>query len=115
MIPLAPAALRFVGANWTKALWIALGALLCAPLAHCAGKRDARIENSAKLEAAAEKVRRAAVQAELAATIADATRRAQTKDEIAELQEIVDEAETGPDAGPATAGVLAKLRARRAR
>ena len=110
---LLPFSIGLIREHWTKALWIALGALLCAPLAHCAGKRDARIENSAKLEAAAEKVRRAAVQAELAATIADATRRAQTKDEIAELQEIVDEAETGPDAGPATAGVLAKLRARR--
>lgn len=110
-----PFAIGLFRDHWTKALWIALGALLCAPLAHCAGKRDARIENSAKLEAAAEKVRRAAVQAELAATIADATRRAQTKDEITELQEIVDEAETGPDAGPAVSSVLAKLRARRSR
>ncbi len=101
--------------NWKALTGAALGAILCWPLAYCQGKNNANAANAAKVELAAEKVRRAATQAELAATLADMTRQAKTKQEITELQEIVDEAQPGNDAGPATAAVLAKLREQRSR
>lgn len=114
MIPVAlMSALSFVRANYRALLWIILGAVLCWPLAYCQGKSNASAANAAKVELAAEKVKRAATQAELAATLADMTRQAKTKQEITELQEIVDEAQPGNDAGPATISVLDRLRRQR--
>lgn len=98
--------------HWRKALWMLIGAILCYPLAHCQGKRDAKLIHAAKVEAASAKVERAAAQAELAATVADATRRAKTKEETDELRTIIQEAPDGGNAGPATSALLAKLRER---
>lgn len=110
---LLPFALSFARTNYRAVLWIILGAILFWPLAYCQGKSNANAANAAKVELAAEKVKRAATQAELAATLADMTRQAKTKQEITELQEIVDEAQPGNDAGPATISVLDRLRRQR--
>lgn len=102
-----------IGKDWYKpALWIILGAILCYWPAACQGKREATIANNAKVELAAEQVKRAAAQAELAATLADMTRVAKTKEETDELRTIVEQAEDGGDAGPAVSGVLKRLRER---
>lgn len=102
-----------IGKDWYKPiLWIILGAILCYWPASCQGKREATIANNAKVELAAEQVKRAAAQAELAATLADMTRVAKTGEEVRELRTIVEQAEAGGDAGPAVAGVLNKLRER---
>lgn len=100
-------------ANWKALAGAVVGAALCAPLAYCQGKSNANAANAARVELAAEKVKRAATQAELAATLADMTRQAKTKQEITELQEIVNEAQPGNDAGPATISVLDRLRRQR--
>lgn len=102
-----------VGKDWYKpALWIILGAILCYFPASCQGKREATIANNAKVELAAEQVKRAAAQAELAATLADMTRVAKTKEEIDDLRTVVEEAPAGNDAGPATSALLNRLRER---
>ena len=51
----------------------------------------------------------------LSANLADMARRAKTGEEIAELQEVVKDAQPGNDAGPAVSGVLGRLREQRAR
>lgn len=102
-------------ANWKALAGAVLGALLCAPLAYCEGKSAGRLSSAnANLEASL-KVQQAAQKVERAANLADMMRRAKTGEEIAELQEIVKDAQLGNDAGPATIGVLAKLRERRSR
>lgn len=115
MIPLAPAALRFVGANWRAALWIILGALLCYPVASCNGKRQAKATIAAKIEAASAKVERAAGQAELAATLAEMARTANSEKDMTELRKVVDDAKDDGTVGPATSDLLARMRQRRGR
>jgi len=105
----------WLAANWKALAGAVLGALLCAPLAYCEGKSAGRLSSAnANLEASL-KVQQAAQTVERAANLADMTRRAKTGEEIAELQEIVKDAQPGNDAGPAVSGVLAKLREQRSR
>ena len=102
-------------ANWKALAGAVVGALLCAPLAYCEGKSAGKMASAkANLEASL-KVQQAAQQVERAANLADMARRAKTQAEIAELQEIVKDAQPGNDAGPATIGVLDKLREQRSR
>ncbi|MCB4860806.1 hypothetical protein K7W03_14520 [Sphingobium sp. PNB] len=101
------------GINLQMVAYVVGASFICFTLGYCQGKSNANAANAAKVELAAEKVKRAATQAELAATLADMTRQAKTKQEITELQEIVDEAQPGNDAGPAVAGVLDRLRRQR--
>lgn len=104
------AAWSVVRANWKLVAGIALGALLCFPLAYCQGKRDAKIVGAAKLEAASAKVERAATQAELAATLADMTRVAKTKEQAQEIKELIVEKASDDAAGPGMDAWIKRLR-----
>lgn len=109
---LARFTLGFIKENYQAPLWMIAGALLCFPLAYCTGKRDAKLLNAAQVQAASEKVQRAASQAELAATVAQAAREAKTTEQITELRKVVEDAKDDGAVGPATAGVLDRLRVR---
>lgn len=93
---------------------VIIGALMAWGPASCVAENRATAASAAKVQAASAKVKQAASQAELAATLAEMTRMAKTKQEVAELQEIVDHAEPGSDAGPAVGALLRRLREQRA-
>lgn len=100
-----------VGKDWYRpALWIILGAVLCYFPASCQGKREATIANNAKVELAAEQVKRAAAQAELAATLADMTRVAKTKEQAQEIKELIVEKASDDAAGPGMDAWIKRLR-----
>ena len=112
---LAGFATGLVSDHWRTALWIAIGALLCGPVASCQGKREANAAYSAKVKAAAEQVKAAANKAELAAALADMARTSNSKAEAQELREIISNAKDDGAVGPAVSGVLGELRKRRNR
>jgi len=99
-------------ANWRVIAAAILGALLCWPVASCHGERRAARENAAKVEIASRKVTEAAAKAEIAAMTVDAIRRAETKADVDELKEIVNERGTSNAVGPATAAIMQRLRER---
>ena len=102
-------------ANWKALAGAVVGAFLCAPLAYCEGKSAGKMASAkANLEASLT-IQKAALNVERAANLADMARRAKTGEEIAELQEIVKDAQPGNDAGPAVSGVLGRLREQRSR
>ncbi len=104
-----------VSDHWRTALWIAIGALLCWPVASCQGKREAQAAYALKVQAAAEKVKAAASKAELAAALADMARASKSKEEAQELREIINETQSDAGVGPATSALLGELRKRRNR
>jgi hypothetical protein len=102
-------------ANWKALAGAVAGALICAPLAYCEGKSAGKMASAkANLEASLT-IQKAALNVERAANRADMARRAKTGEEIAELQEVVKDAQLGNDAGPAVSGVLGRLREQRSR
>ena len=115
MMNAIPFALSLIRDHWIKAVWIAIGMALCYPVASCNGRNIAEAKAAEQVIAASEKVKRAAAQAELAATVADATRRADTVAEVNELKEAVDAVKTNDEAGPAVSAVMQRLREQRAR
>lgn len=98
--------------NWKLAAGIVLGGLLCYPVASCNGRRAATAEYAANVEIAAAKVKHAAGQAELAATLSEMARSANTKQEVTELRKVVDDAKDDGAVGPATADLLQRMRSK---
>lgn len=100
-------------ANWRLIAAAIVGALLCWPVASCSGGRAADARMAAKVEVASAKVQRASSKAELAAKLAEMARETNTRQEVAELRKVVDDAKDDGAVGDATASVLARLRAKR--
>lgn len=100
----------WLASNWRIVVSLFTGVAICWPVASCQGKREATIANNAKVELAAEQVKRAAAQAELAATLADMTRVAKTKEEAQEIKELIVEKASDDAAGPGMDAWIKRLR-----
>lgn len=107
---------RLVGPQAARpVLWglVILGAFLALWAIYGAGKRAGETATEAKVTEAAQKVERAAHKAEQAAVLADMARSVDTAREADEIREIIDDIKSETGVGPATAGVLARLREKR--